>query len=84
MTDGLRRAPPRFRIAIKRKIGGTFQAICFLVLQQPLFARAQRFLPENKEPGDGTAAAHPGPAEEEQTQSLGGEQLGLREKQLLL
>src|SRR5512135_3648583 len=50
-----------------------------LVLQQQLFARAHRFLLENKEPGDETAAAHPRPAEEEPTQFLVGEQLGLRE-----
>src|SRR5512135_440506 len=50
-----------------------------VVLQQQLFARAHRFLLENKEPGDGAATAHPRPAEEEPTQFLVGEQLRLRE-----
>jgi len=38
-----------------------------------------RFLLENKEPVDGTAAARPRLAEEEPTQFLVDEQLGLRE-----
>src|SRR5512135_1881455 len=50
-----------------------------LVLQQQLFARAHRFLLENKEPGDETAAAHPRSAEDEPTQFIVGEQLVLRE-----
>jgi hypothetical protein len=50
-----------------------------IVLQQQLFARAPRFLLENQESGDETAAAHPRPAEEEPTQFLVGEHLGFRE-----
>ncbi|HMB07751.1 MAG TPA: hypothetical protein VKP69_28960, partial [Isosphaeraceae bacterium] len=40
---------------------------------------AHRFLLENKEPGNGTAAAHPRPAQEEPTQFLVAEQFRLRE-----
>ena len=67
--------PPRWLVTRGTQAVGGLDTLVVgqaLILQQPLFARAQRFLLENKEPGDGTAAAHPMPAEEEPTQFLGG------------